>query len=390
MDNIDNIENAENMDNQEQKESTVTSPSATRTTLASIISPEDNQEYSDEQFDNEYKTNDVVLEQPITEEEDDMYDFAGFGSNGSNGSSNLPTLPGMSSSSSTTTDSTSEDPMRSSSNDGGDSGIVPNERDAALKQEEDILLDTQQWHVHGQDYLERLYRYIELKGNTSEHSQMIFKMLTTQGIFEEKGIKRDEEDGNPLPLSVFVAIERNEQQHHTGTPPPQGASLESIQIYHKLLFDSINDALATIHEAFQYRTTSMTSSPWIRRHTGALSSKGRLPRSANELCTKLSKDVVKWDGVEQTPEVARESGTKYTLGTTLTETLTTDERLNAVLSSEVYDMEIEWRRQYEMVEASVKATVADQILIELLEDTARATQKVERQKEITKLKNSGR
>ena len=45
--------------------------------------------------------------------------------------------------------------------------------------------------------------------------------------------------------------------------------------------------------------------------------------------------------------------------------------MDAVLGSEVHGMEMEWKRQYEMMEASVKNQIADEILMDLLEDTAR-------------------
>ena len=329
------------------------------------------------------------------EDDDDLYDFGGF----SDSSNNLPSLPGMSSSASAS--ASDEDPMGlvgGQSNDGGqsssngDHGIVPNERDAALKQEEEILDDTRQWYLHGKVYLSRLYRRIGLLGGSNEQHVFETLMLLKKNVSEEHEGEA-EEAGNALPLSVFVAMEQEDRSstgniigiRDTPPPPPQGATVESVQIYHKLLFDSTNDAFLRYRDAHQYRTQQMThngttTTPWIRRHTGALSSRGRLPRNARELCAKVSQDVVKWDAVEEKPELARTTSTSYTLGTTLTETLTTDERLNAVLSSEVYTMEVEWRRQYEMVEASVKASIADQILIDLLEDTARATKRVAQEK----------
>lgn len=80
-------------------------------------------------------------------------------------------------------------------------------------------------------------------------------------------------------------------------------------------------------------------------------------------------------------EQARASNANYTLGTTLNEMLTSTERMDAVLGSEVHVMEIEWKRQYEMMEASVKNQLADDILIDLLENTARAAQAVQKEKQ---------
>ena len=54
----------------------------------------------------------------------------------------------------------------------------------------------------------------------------------------------------------------------------------------------------------------------------------------------------------------------------MTESLTSAERTDAVLSSQIFDMESEWRTQYETVESSIKSTVADLLFSDLVHDTA--------------------
>jgi hypothetical protein len=174
---------------------------------------------------------------------------------------------------------------------------------------------------------------------------------------------------------------------------PNESTSEAVQIYHKLLFDATNNVLVELQNTLHYQTPAgqlISSSPWIRKHSGgSLSKRGRMPRNAESLCTKLISEVVKWDAMESKPEQARVSSSNYALGTTLTETLSSAERLDAVLGTEIHLMEIEWKRQYEMMEVSVKNQLADEILIDLLEDTANAAKKVQRKKTISTMRTHG-
>jgi hypothetical protein len=80
--------------------------------------------------------------------------------------------------------------------------------------------------------------------------------------------------------------------------------------------------------------------------------------------------VTKWDELESRPQDARVHAAHYSTGTTVTEALSSAERTDAVLSSKIFEMESEWRTQYEAVESSVKSAVADMIFSDLVQDTA--------------------
>ena len=95
--------------------------------------------------------------------------------------------------------------------------------------------------------------------------------------------------------------------------------------------------------------------------------------------------MTKWDKLESRPQDARVYAAHYSTGTTVTESLTSAERTDAVLSSQIFDMESEWRTQYETVESSIKSTVADLLFSDLVHDTATEILRVENQKNMKKL-----
>ena len=91
--------------------------------------------------------------------------------------------------------------------------------------------------------------------------------------------------------------------------------------------------------------------------------------------------MTKWDELESRPQDARVHAAHYSTGMTVTESLSSAERTDAVLSSKIFEMESEWRTQYEAVESSVKSTVADMIFSDLVHDTATELLRLEKVRE---------
>jgi hypothetical protein len=78
--------------------------------------------------------------------------------------------------------------------------------DLALRQEEDILIDTKQWHLHGQEYLQALFHHIGLSSAKAGDAEEVFVALLHRGSLTNN--EDEDEEENPISIQVYVALEK--------------------------------------------------------------------------------------------------------------------------------------------------------------------------------------
>lgn len=238
------------------------------------------------------------------------------------------------------------------------------------------------------------------------------------------GVEETEGNAHPLNLDVFVGLERN--RSGDADQAVEGGEEEAKQIYHKLLFDAVNERLENLvisgdddgprpplrfrrqHGRLAQRVkladvarARNSTSSGVQVTTGGLIDPEQM-RDKDRLAEGLLRTITRWDRLEDDPRATRALGSRPT-GTTLgsvgglglsvhslldpaplrapadgtfvrggiaSHPLSEAERMEAVVRAEVELEEPEWL-DWEAEEARCVRALEKMVLEGLLEDTAK-------------------
>ena len=221
------------------------------------------------------------------------------------------------------------------------------------KLDEELRKSSQAWNAKSKIYIDNLLKYVGLHPS-STGSEARMKMLILELKVDEKDQFFEMFEDGIIRSDVYMDIEREAEND------------DDEGIYNKLIFDAINECI----ETFRQKYDTSGDKPWIRKHGPPNISLNHQKMTISFL--KIIDEIIhKYDDFDADPKRARrfadlDVDTAIALSTA---PLTSDERLEVVLTAAAIEVDKSWNEDYEKVEAQVKIQVADMILEELLYDT---------------------